>query len=114
MAGVAARKPAHRNRVINGRAVTTETWRALRQRWQERLPQPCPRCGIDVQPWDPWDLDHVGEPVALGGRTTDIRPAHRACNQRAGGELTQALASLGASVARGATPNFSMPEFQAG
>jgi len=91
----------HRNRVIAGRAVTSETWKQLRQRWQERLPTECPRCSLLIQPWDIWDLDHVGEPVALGGRTTDIRPAHRACNQRAGGELTQAMRQLGQAVASG-------------
>ena len=82
----ASRAP-HRNRIIGGQPVSSEIWRELRNRWQQRLPQECPRCGGLVNQWDAWDLDHVGEPVALGGRTTDIRPAHRACNRGAGGAL---------------------------
>lgn len=102
--GVAARKTRRtgaRHELINGRRVTRQEWQRLRDRWQQRLPQPCPRCDRDIQPWDPWDLDHVGVPVALGATDVDVRPAHRQCNQRAGGELSQALTQLGAAVARG-------------
>src|SRR4029450_5401800 len=70
-----ARKPTTRQQVINGKRVSRTDWQELRNRWHTRLPQPCPRCDRDVMPWDAWDLDHVGVPVALGATDTEIRPA---------------------------------------
>ena len=48
MAAVPRRK---RQEIINGQYVGTYEWQQLRKRWQLRLPIPCPRCDIDIQPW---------------------------------------------------------------
>ena len=51
----------------------------------------CWRCGQMIMPGQPVDLGHLVD-VALGGTEQDgIRPEHRACNRRAGGELSVAL-----------------------
>jgi hypothetical protein len=61
----------------------THQWRQLRTLHAATLPQPCPRCGYPVQPWEPWDLDHHITPRAAGGDDTHLAPAHRHCNRAA-------------------------------
>src|SRR3954462_63083 len=88
-----------RSNPTSRRVLRTQAWRELRERWAARLPQPCPRCDRDVMPWEPWDLDHVGAPLALGGEhNPDIRPAHRSCNRRAGAELRQQIYAAGSKA----------------
>jgi 5-methylcytosine-specific restriction endonuclease McrA len=62
-------------------------WRA---RLKATLPAPCSRCGIDVMPTDPWDVDHLTS-MAEGGTTigSNLAPAHRGCNRSAGGKLAR-------------------------
>src|SRR5205809_915257 len=102
---VRARKPtAARQRIINGKRITSTDWAALRNRWQARLPQPCPRCDRDGMPWDAWELDHVGVHTAMGATDSEKPPTHQARNRRAGAQLGSDLARLGAAVARGMDP----------
>ena len=61
----------------------TNAWRRLRRAWATRLPQPCPYCHELVHPWQTWHLDHA-TPVKYGGSKGPTRPAHAACNIRAG------------------------------
>jgi hypothetical protein len=46
----------------------------------------CPRCGGPILWGQAWDLDHVDEPWADGGRGRRL-PAHRWCNRSAGAKL---------------------------
>ena len=97
----AKRKPRHEHEHIDGRRLNSDAWQALRQRWAQRLPLPCPRCAQPVEPWHPWDLDHIGIPHALATGSDDgVRPAHASCNRKAGAELGQALTEFGIRKAR--------------
>jgi hypothetical protein len=73
---------------------STRAWRSRRQRWSDRLPVSCSRCGQPVQPWDAWDLDHT-TPRALGGGDDTARPAHATCNRSAGATTADAVDSAG-------------------
>ena len=64
----------------------TNAWRRLRRAWATRLPQPCPYCHELVHPWQTWHLDHA-TPVKYGGSHGPTRPAHAACNIRAGHDV---------------------------
>jgi len=87
---------------VDGRRLSAQQWRALRQRWAARLPVPCPRCGKPINPYDSWDLDHVGIPHALATGDDDrVHPAHTTCNRRAGGELATAINEAGRAAMRG-------------
>lgn len=63
------------------------TWRRLRAAFAATLPRPCERCGLVIDPGEPWELDHR-IPRAEGGAWYDpanLRPLHKACNREAGG-----------------------------
>lgn len=45
----------------------------------------CWRCGGLARDGDPWEAGHTHD-LALGGGP-EVRPEHRSCNRRAGGEL---------------------------
>jgi len=62
---------------------STRRWRELRAAWSNRLPVPCVRCGNPVEPGSNWHLDHP-VPREAGGRDSEARPAHAACNLAAG------------------------------
>ena len=49
------------------------------------LPQPCIRCGRDVDPEDNWDVDHV--PALAIDPDAPAYPAHQSCNRSAGATL---------------------------
>lgn len=68
-------------------------WRVRRKAWQAQLPYPCARCGMPVLPTDAWDLDHV-IPRRLGHGVGEVRPAHRTCNRRHGGQLSHQTRAL--------------------
>ena len=61
-----------------------------RAAWALRLPVPCSRCGRDVTPDQAWQLDHLTaraiDPAATW-TTGNLWPAHRRCNESAGGRL---------------------------
>lgn len=54
----------------------TAPWRRLREYWAAELPYPCWRCGVPIQPGEPWDLGHVID-RANGGQDEHARPEHR-------------------------------------
>lgn len=39
----------------------------------------CTRCGLPIDPTQPWDADHTDDRTGYNG------PAHASCNRRAGG-----------------------------
>jgi hypothetical protein len=64
---------------------------SLRDQWATRLPQPCPRCNQDVQPWQRWDLGHVLPKHRypwLMWEPGNLRPEHARCNRRDGAHTT--------------------------
>src|SRR5262245_34906002 len=79
----------------------TRKWRERRQRWQQRLPVPCARCGMPVQPWHTWDLDHWPIARSQGGSDEHTRPSHATCNQAAGRQLQKDAAKRRADERNG-------------
>lgn len=68
-----------------GRKVTE-----ARRAWATRLPVPCSKCGRDVEPDQPWHLDHLDARAIAPQRTWDpanLWPAHKRCNERDGGRM---------------------------
>jgi hypothetical protein len=53
------------------------------------IPAICARCRKGPRPNDPWEAGHVVS-VALGGGP-EIRPEHRSCNRKAGGQLKSSI-----------------------
>jgi hypothetical protein len=52
-----------------------------RERWKPEVNAGlvnCCRCGQQIDPYSPWDLDHTDDRTGYRG------PAHRHCNRRAG------------------------------
>lgn len=64
--------------------------RARKARAAVTLPTQCARCGLMIQPGEPFDMGHA-EDVAAGGATSELRPEHRTCNRRGGGRLGAAI-----------------------
>ena len=62
---------------------STQTWRDRRAWWSSRLPVPCSICGLPVEPGSKWHLHHP-VPRIHGGTDSESRPAHAACNLKAG------------------------------
>ena len=101
---------------MNGKQLSSQQWTELRARWASRLPVSCARCGQDIQPWQAWELDHVGDPHVLRGDATKdtVAPSHMACNRKAGSELGSALSALGRRVAAGEHVDGTAGQFLAG
>lgn len=49
-----------------------------------------PRCGLPIEPGQPWDLGHPTA-RALGGSDDGVTPWHASCNRADGGRLGHAL-----------------------
>jgi len=50
----------------------------LRKAWKRKVEagtETCRRCGMTIDPWEPWDLDHADDRVGYLG------PSHRYCNR---------------------------------
>ena len=60
----------------------------LRQQWQARMDAgervACARCGLPVDPRQPWALDHADD------RKSYLGPSHKRCNDSAGGQRAHA------------------------
>lgn len=70
--------------------VSYSDWRRARAYVAATLPAPCSVCGDQVQPWEPWQLDHV-VPLARGGHPLaldNIAPSHKRCNASKGAGRT--------------------------
>lgn len=70
-----------------GRPSSGRAWAALRAEVAAALPAACGWCGVDIDPAEPWHLDHI-TPVAAGGTDTrdNVQPLHAACNRAKGAQ----------------------------
>ena len=78
------------------RAVSATKRQKLRARWSRVIASgevSCPFCGGPVEPGQPWDLDHA-VPLEYAPELvldeSNLRPAHRRCNRRAGQRIKTA------------------------
>ena len=62
--------------------------RVLMARWNADATTLCWRCSAPARAGDPWEPDHV-QPAIVGGAShpSNLKPAHRSCNRRAGAQL---------------------------
>lgn len=69
-------------------ASTRKYWKA---RIEASLPQPCARCGVDIQPGSTYDIDHIVS-LSQGGLTEadNLSAAHVRCNRSHGGRIGRA------------------------
>ncbi|WP_354595561.1 HNH endonuclease signature motif containing protein [Frigoribacterium sp. PvP054] len=67
---------------------TSSDSKLWRQRIAATLPAPCTICGRPVTQDMAWQVDHI-QALSLGGASdaSNLGPAHRACNAKAGGRM---------------------------
>src|SRR5262245_43510996 len=86
--------------MTRGKRKDERGWAAKRRRYQSLLPMPCARCGLVINPWDDWELDHL-EPLAIHGPGGTVRPSHSKCNRAAGNEMLKEFIDIGRRVKAG-------------
>jgi hypothetical protein len=66
----------------------------MRALFAPQMPMACGRCGHPIVEGQAWHVGHILD-IALGGTDTpdNVRPEHKRCNERAGGQLGARIAN---------------------